>query len=119
MMANAEHAELKSSLSEENEASQSLTELETNTQTLEGNEGEKCNYILKPSTLMHIIVLLFTEANAMSPSFGDERCLSVESAEGTETQEKRIMDEKISPIERQLEYLLNKADEFQKQLLWR
>lgn len=41
MMANAEHAELKSSLSEENEASQSLTELGTNTQTLEGNEGGK------------------------------------------------------------------------------
>ncbi len=39
-----------------------------------------------------------------------------EGAEGTETQDKRIMDEKISPIERQLEYLLNKADEFQTQL---
>ncbi|XP_016372891.1 UPF0575 protein C19orf67 homolog isoform X4 [Sinocyclocheilus rhinocerous] len=93
MMANAEHAELKSSLSEENEASQSLTELETNTQTLE-------------------------EVNAMAPSFGDEKCFLVEGAEGTETQDKRIMDEKISPIERQLEYLLNKADEFQTQLLW-
>ncbi len=38
---NAEHAELKSSLSEENEASQALTELGTNIQTLEGNEGAK------------------------------------------------------------------------------
>ncbi len=68
---------------------------------------------------MHIILLLFTEVNAMAPSFGDERCFLVEGAEDTETQEKRIMDEKISPIERQLEYLLNKADEFQTQLLWR
>uniref|UniRef100_A0A672M2K6 UPF0575 protein C19orf67 homolog n=1 Tax=Sinocyclocheilus grahami TaxID=75366 RepID=A0A672M2K6_SINGR len=93
-MANAEHAELKSLLSEENEASQSLTELETNTQTLD-------------------------EVNAMAPSFGDEKCFLVEGAEGTETQNKRIMDEKICPIERQLEYLLNKADEFQTQLLWR
>lgn len=68
---------------------------------------------------MHIILLLFTEVNVMAPSFGDGRCFLVEAAEGTETQEKRIMDEKISPIERQLEYLLNKADEFQTQLLWR
>ncbi len=68
---------------------------------------------------MHIILLLFTEVNAMAPSFGDERCFLAEGAEGTETQDKRIMDEKISPIERQLEYLLNKADEFQTQLLWR
>ncbi|KAK2909162.1 hypothetical protein Q8A67_004999 [Cirrhinus molitorella] len=95
-MANTEHVEFTSPC-EENEASQSLTELETNTQT-------------------------FEERNAMAPSFDDERCFLAEGAEGTgntlSCQDTRMMDEKISPTERQLEYLMNKADEFQTQLLW-
>ncbi|XP_043100774.1 UPF0575 protein C19orf67 homolog [Puntigrus tetrazona] len=89
-MAKAEHAEWKSLLSEENEASRCLSESETTTHALE-------------------------DVGAMAPSFGDERYFLVE---GAEAQDKRIMDAKISPIERQLEYLLNKADEFQTQLLW-
>uniref|UniRef100_A0A8C1QAG5 Si:ch211-214c7.5 n=1 Tax=Cyprinus carpio TaxID=7962 RepID=A0A8C1QAG5_CYPCA len=52
-----------------------------------------------------------TKVNAMAPSFDEESSSSC--------QIKRMMDEKISPIERKLEYLLNKADEFQTQLLWR
>uniref|UniRef100_A0A673HSX0 UPF0575 protein C19orf67 homolog n=1 Tax=Sinocyclocheilus rhinocerous TaxID=307959 RepID=A0A673HSX0_9TELE len=88
-MASTEHGELKSSLCEENEAAQSLTEVGTE------------------------------KVNAMAPSFGDERCFSVEGAGNSSScQDKRMMDEKISPSERQLKYLLNKADEFQTQLLW-
>lgn len=71
---------------------------------------------------MHIILLFFTE-DAMAPSFDVERGFLAEGAEGAgsalSNQDKRMMDEKISPIERQLEYLLNKADELQTQLLWR
>uniref|UniRef100_A0A672NSK9 Uncharacterized protein n=1 Tax=Sinocyclocheilus grahami TaxID=75366 RepID=A0A672NSK9_SINGR len=45
----------------------------------------------------------------MAPSFGDERCFSAEGAENSSScQDKRRMDEKISPIEKQLKYLLNK-----------
>ncbi|XP_050966379.1 UPF0575 protein C19orf67 homolog isoform X2 [Labeo rohita] len=95
-MANTEQEELKSSLCEENEADQSLTELATNTQAF--------------------------EEDAMAPSFDVERGFLAEGAEGAgsalSNQDKRMMDEKISPIERQLEYLLNKADELQTQLLW-
>uniref|UniRef100_A0A671NWV4 Si:ch211-214c7.5 n=1 Tax=Sinocyclocheilus anshuiensis TaxID=1608454 RepID=A0A671NWV4_9TELE len=87
-MANTEHGELKS-LCEENEAAQSLTEVGTE------------------------------KVNAMAPSFGDERCFSTKGAGNSSScQDKRMMDEKISPSERQLKYLLNKADEFQTQLSW-
>lgn len=59
----------------------------------------------------------------MAPSFGDERDFLGEVPVAGNTspscQDKRMMDEKISPVEKQLQYLLNKADEFQTQLLWR
>lgn len=49
-MANTEQEELKSSLCEENEADQSLTELATNTQAFEGNQEEiKSNYFQIPA----------------------------------------------------------------------
>lgn len=59
----------------------------------------------------------------MAPSFGDERSFLGEGPAAGNTspscQDMRTIDEKISPIEKQLQYLLNKADEFQRQLLWR
>uniref|UniRef100_A0A8C1SP96 Si:ch211-214c7.5 n=1 Tax=Cyprinus carpio TaxID=7962 RepID=A0A8C1SP96_CYPCA len=49
-----------------------------------------------------------------------EAVTSTQTFEGNSSscQIKRMLDEKISPFERKLEYLLNKADEFQTQLLW-
>ncbi|KAK9981342.1 hypothetical protein ABG768_000888 [Culter alburnus] len=95
MMENTEYDE--SSLCRENEPTQSLREVGTTTQT-------------------------FEEDATMAPSFGDERYLLGEGPVAGNTspscQDKRMMDEKISPVEKQLQYLLNKADEFQTQLLW-
>ncbi|XP_051994119.1 UPF0575 protein C19orf67 homolog [Xyrauchen texanus] len=93
-MANEEYTEL-SSPCKENDTNQSLTEARATTKTLE-------------------------EDNPMALSFGDERHFLVEGATDSSPscQEKRMMDEKISPVEKQLHYLLNKADEFQAQLVW-
>jgi len=72
---------------------------------------------------MRKILLLFTEYTTMAPSFGDERSFLGEGPAAGNTspssQDKRMIDEKISPIENQLQYLLNKADELQTQLLLR
>ncbi|XP_067297189.1 UPF0575 protein C19orf67 homolog isoform X3 [Pseudorasbora parva] len=95
MTANTEYVE--SSLCNENEKTQSLKEVGTITQT-------------------------FEEDTTMAPSLGDERYFLGEGPFAGNTspscQDKRMMDEKISPVEKQLQYLLNKADEFQTQLLW-
>ncbi|XP_077102459.1 UPF0575 protein C19orf67 homolog isoform X3 [Siphateles boraxobius] len=97
MMANSEHVEFTSSLCKENEATQPFREVGTIKQIVE-------------------------EDTTMAPSFGDERSFLGEGSAAGNTspssQNKRMIDEKISPIEKQLQYLLNKADEFQTQLLW-
>ncbi|XP_077102457.1 UPF0575 protein C19orf67 homolog isoform X2 [Siphateles boraxobius] len=96
MMANSEHVEFTSSLCKENEATQPFREV---------------------GTIKQIV-----EDTTMAPSFGDERSFLGEGSAAGNTspssQNKRMIDEKISPIEKQLQYLLNKADEFQTQLLW-
>ncbi|KAA0721915.1 UPF0575 protein C19orf67 -like protein [Triplophysa tibetana] len=55
---------------------------------------------------------------AVAPSFGDGGCLVESAADASSCQEKKMMDDKISPIEGQLQYLLNKADEIQVELVW-
>lgn len=129
MMANTGQDE--SSLCKENEATPSLREIGTITQTFEGT-GRKHYFaeffflsIPKPNgTLMRkIMLLLFTEDTTMASSFGDERYFLGEGPVAGNTspscQDERMMDEKISPVEKQLQYLLNKADEFQTQVLLR
>lgn len=65
------------------------------------------------------MVILFVEDVAVAPSFGDGGCLVESAADASSCQEKKMMDDKISPIEGQLQYLLNKADEIQVELVWR
>lgn len=58
---------------------------------------------------------------ALAPSAG-EHCCCMESAEwqsGPALHNIQIMDEKLRPIRAHLEYLLNKADEYQAHLLHR
>ncbi|TRY92656.1 hypothetical protein DNTS_007702 [Danionella cerebrum] len=97
-MAGVGNAELPSILINSNESDQSLTEHEEITQTLKVDD-------------------------TTAPSFGDGRSypqleLAPENA-ASSCQETKRMEEIICPIQKQLEYLLNKADEFQTQLLWR
>ncbi|XP_055060671.2 UPF0575 protein C19orf67 homolog isoform X1 [Misgurnus anguillicaudatus] len=93
MMASIEDDELSSSCNEDEET-KPLTEVMTGQITLE-------------------------EDSAVAPSFGDARCCLVEdAANGSTYLEQRVMDEKIAPIEQQLQYLLNKADELQAELVW-
>ncbi|XP_056595652.1 UPF0575 protein C19orf67 homolog isoform X2 [Triplophysa dalaica] len=60
----------------------------------------------------------YEEDVAVAPSFGDGGCLVESAADASSCQEKKMMDDKISPIEGQLQYLLNKADEIQVELVW-
>ncbi|XP_056312573.1 UPF0575 protein C19orf67 homolog [Danio aesculapii] len=95
-MANVEHDVSASLLRETNEVDQSLTDQEAITETMEEN-------------------------TTIASSFGDGMFLWDNDSPAGNTPscgDTRIMEDKISRIEKQLQYLLNKADEFQTQLVW-
>ncbi|XP_030634784.1 UPF0575 protein C19orf67 homolog [Chanos chanos] len=63
---------------------------------------------------------LSTNDSAVSPSTGSQRyCVEQSDLDSTQSYyDMNMMDEKIKPIEEQLQYLLNKADEFQAHLMY-
>lgn len=89
-------------------------------QTFEGKREKKSDKDEWGENLKLLMVILLAEDSAVAPSFGDGGCCLVEGGEDASScQEKKMMDDKISPIEGQLQYLLNKADEIQVELVWR
>ncbi|XP_041730715.1 UPF0575 protein C19orf67 homolog isoform X1 [Coregonus clupeaformis] len=61
------------------------------------------------------------EDRALAPSCGDQRDSTGDAAwkSTSSCHDINMMDQKLRPIEQQLQYLLNKADEFQAHLLYR